>query len=66
MSVKERFEYHFSEENLIKLYKDKVSLSEATGIDNLNQKSFYLTHKEQVHIISNKVLKGTFKFTNIN
>jgi retron-type reverse transcriptase len=63
MSVKERFEYHFSEENLIKLYKNKVSLSEATGIDNLNQKSFYLTHKEQVHIISNKVLKGTFKFT---
>jgi retron-type reverse transcriptase len=63
MPVKKKFEHHFSEENLIRLYKDKVSLSEATGIDNLNQKSFFPTLEEQTHIISDKVLKGSFKFT---
>jgi uncharacterized protein YjbI with pentapeptide repeats len=39
-----------------------VSLSEATGIDNLNQESFLPTLEEQTHIISDKVLKGSFKY----
>ncbi len=63
MSVRERFEHHFSESNLKSLYQDLIVLSTATGIDNLNQKSFWPTINDQVRIISNKALRGTYKFT---
>jgi retron-type reverse transcriptase len=63
MSIRERFEHHFSKENLKSIYKDVVILSSATGIDNLSQKSFLLNVDEQISIISNKVLKGTYKYT---
>ncbi len=61
MSVRERFEFHFSESNLKSLYKDLIVLSAATGIDNLNQKSFWPTLDDQIKIISNKALGGTYK-----
>ena len=63
MSVRERFEHHFSENNLRSLYQDIIVLSAATGIDNLNQKLFWPLLDEQIRIISKKVLSGTFKFT---
>ncbi|MGB5063762.1 MAG: RNA-directed DNA polymerase, partial [Candidatus Competibacter sp.] len=63
MSVRERFEHHFSESNLKSLYQDLIVLSTTTGIDNLNQKSFWPTINDQVRIISNKALRDTYKFT---
>jgi len=63
MTVRERFEHHFSEDNLKSLYLEFVALSAATGIDNLNQKSFWPRLDEQAKIISKKVLADTYKFT---
>ncbi|MEX0829997.1 MAG: reverse transcriptase domain-containing protein [Nitrospirales bacterium] len=63
MSVKERFEHHFSESNLKSLHQTHIVLSAATGIDNLSQKTFWPTLDAQIKIISKKVLAGTYKFT---
>ncbi|MBE9526575.1 MAG: RNA-dependent DNA polymerase [Proteobacteria bacterium] len=63
MTVREQFEHHFSEENLKAIYQSHIILSNATGIDNLSQKAFWPIIDEQVSIISNKVLAGSYKFT---
>ena len=63
MSVRRQFETHFSEENLKSLYESIVALSSATGIDNLDHRSMQPVLDEQLAIISDKTLKGTYRFT---
>jgi retron-type reverse transcriptase len=63
MSVRDRFEHFFSEENLLNTYNSNVILSRASGIDNLSQKMFKLRLDDEVSIISRKVLAGTYHFT---
>lgn len=63
MSVRDRFEYFFSETNLHRIYQDVVILSSASGIDNLSQKQFWPRLNEEVSIISRKVLDESYKFT---
>lgn len=63
LTVKEEFKKHFSESNLERIFSDHVSLSGATGIDNLNQYAFKAVLKEQVSVISRKAIAGTYSFT---
>ena len=63
MSVRERFEKHFSEENLKRIFTEHVIYSGATGIDNLNQYSFRKQLDEQIKILSRKMLAGSYEFT---
>lgn len=63
MSVRDRFEYFFSEENLHSTYQDNVILSSASGIDNLSQKQFWPRLNDEIEIISRKVLSESHQFT---
>jgi retron-type reverse transcriptase len=63
MSVRDRFEYFFSEPYLHRTYEDNVILSSASGIDNLTQKQFWPRLNDEVQIVSRKVLDERYKFT---
>ncbi len=63
MTVRKELEQHFSESNLIKIFSEHVVYSGAVGIDNLDQQAFRKQLKEQVNVISRKVLNGTYRFT---
>jgi len=63
MTVKSKFEKHFSEENLKRIFTDYIVYSGATGIDNLDQYAFRKQLDKQVAILSRKMLAGTYKFT---
>jgi len=63
VSVRRKFEKHFSEKNLETIFTDHIIYSGATGIDNLDQYAFRPQLKNQVEILSRKVLAGTYKFT---
>lgn len=63
MKVLNQFEKHFSEENLRRLFSEKIAFSSATGIDNLSSQSFLPQLDEQIDIISRKVLSGTYNFS---
>lgn len=63
MTVRKELEKHFSESNLIEIFTEHVVYSGAVGIDNLDQQAFRKQLKDQVSIISRKVLNGTYKFT---
>jgi len=63
MSVRERFEHHYSKDNLKALYLEHIVFSSATGIDNLNQKNIWPAIDDNVSIISEKVLNGIYGFT---
>ncbi|MBV1883021.1 MAG: RNA-directed DNA polymerase [Pseudomonadales bacterium] len=63
MSVRKRFEYHYSEENLKRIFTEYIIYSGATGIDNLDQYSFRRQLNDQVSILSRKALSGTYQFS---
>lgn len=63
MKVWEQYETYFQNENLIRIYKEFVILSNATGIDNMTHKLFWNIFDEQISIISRKTLSGTYEFT---
>lgn len=63
MNVKQKFYKNFSEENLKRIFEEHVIYSGATGIDNLNQHSFRKVLDDQIHILSRKILAGSYNFT---
>jgi len=63
MTVKKCFDKYFEETQLLEIFKLHINLSNATGIDNLNPKTFEPMLEEQVKIISRKVKTGNYKFT---
>ena len=63
MTVRCKFEKHFSEKSLKAIFTDHIIYSGATGIDNLDQHSFRLQLSEQVEILSRKALASTYSFT---
>ncbi|MEI5637475.1 MULTISPECIES: reverse transcriptase domain-containing protein [unclassified Pseudoalteromonas] len=63
MTIQQKFNNHFSEENLKRIFVEHVVYSGATGIDNLDQYAFRAQLDEQIAILSRKMLEGTYKFT---
>ncbi len=63
MTVRRSFESHYSESNLDRIYQEHIILSAASGIDNLRHRKFWDLKKDQISIISKKVLTGNYKFT---
>lgn len=63
MLVRKKFDRQFSEEKLGKIFTEHIVYSGATGIDNLDQYAFRRQLKDQVEILSRKVLAGTYKFS---
>lgn len=63
MSALSSFKQYFSEISLSSIYQDSVSLSPATGIDNLTHKNFWPILYQQLSITSRKVLNGKYEFT---
>jgi RNA-directed DNA polymerase len=63
LSVRKRFEKHFSEASLEAIFSDHIVYSGATGIDNLDQYAFRRQLTEQIEILSRKALAGTYTFT---
>lgn len=63
MTVWKKFEFHFSESNLKRIFSEHIVYSGATGIDNLDQYTFRSQLEDQVKILSRKVLAGTYQFT---
>ncbi len=53
----------FLKKNLKAIYRNHISLSQATGIDNLKQNVFIAGIDENVEVISRKVLAGNYQFT---
>ncbi|EKT4539516.1 reverse transcriptase domain-containing protein [Pseudomonas alloputida] len=63
MSAKVHFNKSFTVKQLESIYSEHIVLSRATGIDNLTQKQFWRTLKDQLAIISRKANAGTYTFT---
>ncbi|MAL98254.1 MAG: RNA-dependent DNA polymerase [Alteromonadaceae bacterium] len=63
MTLQGSFEEIFEEEFLLDIFRERVAISGATGIDNLTQRQFWPIQEEQVEIISRKVLGGSYTFT---
>lgn len=63
MSVRKKFDKYFTEENLTQIFNEKVSLSGATGLDNLTPGAFLPQIEEQCEILSRKAINGTYSFT---
>nr|WP_288256875.1 reverse transcriptase/maturase family protein [uncultured Pseudomonas sp.] len=63
MSALSSFKQYFSEASLSSIYQDSVSLSPATGIDNLTHKNFWPILHRQISITSRKALNGKYEFT---
>ncbi len=63
MKLKTDFENSFSVENLTKIFDEHISLSGGSGVDNLSIKAFELQKTEQLTIIHNKMIKGTYAFS---
>lgn len=63
MSVRDRFEYFFSEAYLERIYQDIVIFSTASGIDNLSQKQFQERVGDEISVISRKVIDGSYTLT---
>ncbi|MFA0447850.1 reverse transcriptase domain-containing protein [Vibrio breoganii] len=63
MGVQQRFEKHFSVDNLKRIFKENVALSGATGIDNLDPATFRHQLDEQLGILSRKATAGTYQFS---
>lgn len=63
MTVRKRFEKHFSKKCLETIFSDYIVYSGATGIDNLDQYAFRRQLTDQIEILSRKALAGTYKFT---
>ena len=63
MSVRQKFEERFAEDNLKQVFNENVALSGATGIDNLTPGSFLPHLNEQCKILSRKALSSKYSFT---
>ncbi len=63
MSVRSKFEKHFSEKSLETIFTEHIVYSGATGIDNLDQYAFRRQLSKQVKILSRKATAGTYNFT---
>jgi RNA-directed DNA polymerase len=63
MTIRKKYEKHFSESNLKRIFTEHIAYSSATGIDNLDQYAFRAQLDKQVEILSRKVLSGTYQFT---
>lgn len=55
--------HNFQVENLREIYKNKVSISQATGIDNMNHEIFWSSLNAQLAIINEKILLGNYKLS---
>lgn len=62
-TIREQFDSHFSEENLLRIFEENVVYSGGTGIDNINQYTFRQQLKPQIEIISRKMISGDYCFT---
>jgi len=63
LRVWDEFEKYFSKRHLNSVFEDKVSFSNASGIDNINQYQFRSHLDDEINVIHRKVLSGTYKFT---
>ena len=63
-SAESRFDEHFSVESLREVYLSKVLLSNATGIDNVNQQRFQQELEQNLATICRKIADGSYRFTN--
>lgn len=63
MSAAKDFRQAYSETTLNQIYKEKVQYRASVGMDNISLKSFEKHLADNIQIISNKVLAGTYSFT---
>ncbi|WP_045047480.1 reverse transcriptase/maturase family protein [Rouxiella chamberiensis] len=63
MKIWDEYDRIFKEDNLIRIYKEFVILSAATGIDNMTHKKLWEIFDSQISIIRRKVLLGEYRFT---
>ena len=63
LKVETEFEKNFSKEKLTNIFRENVSLSNASGIDNLNPRKLFRRIHDEINIILDKVPKGSYKFT---
>ena len=62
MSSFDIFKRHFSIKNLRRIYKDIVSLSSASGVDNMSHEIFWKFQHEELKTIKRKCISGEYKF----
>lgn len=62
-TISEKFESHFSEENLKNIFSEKIVFSRASGIDCIDPYKFRERLDKEIGIASRKVKSGTYKFT---
>ena len=62
-TIKEKFEQHFSTDNLTKIFYEHIQNTGATGIDNLTPTSFEKQINQHIEVISRKVHAGTYRFS---
>jgi hypothetical protein len=63
LKVETEFEKNFSKQRLTNIFTENVSLSNASGIDNLNPRKLFPKIHDEINIILHKVPKGSYKFT---
>lgn len=63
MTVKDNFNNKFDKSELEIIYKEKIILSSATGIDHLTHKKIYPDLDENLSIVSRKSIDGTYQFS---
>lgn len=63
MTAANYFKTAFTVDSLRQVYIERVSLTQAVGIDRLNRRVFDKRLDEEIKIISRKVLNGTYKFS---
>lgn len=63
MKIETEFEKNFSKEKLATIFREKVSLSNASGIDNLKPHKLFPRIQDEINVILSKVPKGSYKFT---
>lgn len=63
MTIRQRFDAHFSRTNLRRIYDDIVRLSPAIGIDGVSHRSFSMRIDDNLDTIIRKVGNGTYHFT---
>lgn len=63
MTVYSQFRKHFSSDNLTDIYIERITYSNATGLDNQNQHAFRKHYEQQIEIVSRKIISGTYKLT---
>jgi RNA-directed DNA polymerase len=63
MSAASHFTFEFSTDSLKQLYDDYISVTSAVGIDRLNRNAFEKNLDNEIHLISRKILEGSYRFS---